>query len=305
MMLSNLVHNHLRPQLRQLRTEGPVGFLRWNSILLEAWVRYWLNRHTYEILSEAELRATRKSDRVFVFGSGYSLNDISPAEWQDFEQHDTLGLSGFIYQQWVRVDYHLIRGWVETKDGTFNWRQHTTDFVNTLHANRHFQDTIFIMQGEYLAQFCNRLIGYRLLRPGSRVFRYTTARRSGPPTRSLNQGLRHMVATLCDAVNFAYCLGWQEIVLVGVDLYDSRYFWLKPDETLSFDETTGTLAAAEYNVRGLRYDQMHNTARNDIAEIMGQWRDIFEQNNVHMSVYNPRSLLTQVMPVYQRSEQNR
>jgi hypothetical protein len=303
--ITGIMHNHFLPQLRLLRQAGLIGSLRWNLILLNTLAHYKLNWHTYRVLSEPELHATRKSDKVFIFGSGYSLNDVSPAEWRHFEQHDTLGFSGFVYQKWCRVDYHLIRGWIELKVGTFNWRKSAMDFANVLNANPHFRDTIFILQGEYMAQFGNALVGYGLLRPDSRIFRYTTARAPGPPTRSLSQGLRHMVATLCDAVNFAYCLGWQEIVLVGVDLYDSRYFWLKPDETLSFDEATGTLTAAQYDVRGLRYDQTHNTARNNIVEIMGQWREVFEEENVHMSVYNPRSLLTQAMPVYEQNEPNR
>ena len=40
------------------------------------------------------------------------------------------------------------------------------------------------------------------------------------------EGLRHVGGTLSDAVNAAACLGWTHIVLAGVDLYDSRYFWL-------------------------------------------------------------------------------
>jgi len=286
-------------QSSQLRTLGLKKFTQWNSVLLNVWVRDRLNCHTYTLLNEADLRTTRKSDRVFVFGSGYSLNDISPAEWQQIAKHDTLGFSGFIYQQWIRVDYHLIRGWVETIDGALRARNHTLDFARTLNENPHFQNTILIMQGEYVGQFCNSLIGYRLLKPGSRIFRYTTVRKPGLPTRSLQEGLCHNPGTLADVVNFAYCLGWKEIVLVGVDLYDSRYFWLKPDETLAFDQETGMLVPSKQNTRDIRYDRMHNTASNGVVKVMGQWREFMEQEGVHLSVYNPRSLMADVMPVYQ------
>ena len=289
---------HLKLQALQLRDLGFAGYLQWHRVLMDAWRKERSNRSEYQVLSEAESKATRKSDTVFVFGSGYSLNDISHDEWRHFEAHDTFGFSGFIYEKWVRVDYHLIRGWVEVKAGMFNWRAHTQQFADILNANVLFRDTILILQGEYLAQFCNALIGYGYLRPGTRLFRYATARGTKTPTRRLGDGLCHTVGTLSDAVNFAYCLGWKNIVLVGVDLYDSRYFWLKSNETLNVDDVTGALIPAEISIRGRRFDQAHNTARNGVVQSMGEWRLVLERNGVRLSVYNPQSLLADVLPVY-------
>ena len=289
---------HLLLHAFQVRDLGLTGYIKWQRVLFHAWLKERKNRGAYRVLDEAELRATRKSDTVFIFGSGYSLNDISSEEWLQFEKHDTLGLSGFIYQKWVRVDYHLIRGWVEARAGALNWQAHTRDFANVLNSNAHFKDTILVLQGEYLAQFCNTLIGYRLIGPGMRIFRYRTARGSKAATRRLKDGLCHTVGTLSDAVNFAYCLGWKNIVLVGVDLYDSRYFWLKSNQTLGVDDATGLLVPAGVNVRGSRYDQAHNAVKNGIVETMAGWREVFERDNVRMTVYNPRSLLSSVLPIY-------
>ena len=125
---------HLFLQALQLRDLGLPGYARWQAALLGAWIRERRNRGAYRVLGEAELRATRKSDTVFIFGSGYSLNDIPAEEWRHFERHDILGLSGFVYQKWVRVDYHLIRGWVEAKEGALNWQVHTQDFASVLNA---------------------------------------------------------------------------------------------------------------------------------------------------------------------------
>jgi hypothetical protein len=289
----------LRSQARQLGARGVGDYLRWNAQLVDAAVRARLNRSVYRDVSEAELGAARRSDTVFVFGSGYSLNDITPAEWEAIGRHDTFGFTAFIYQQWVRVDYHLLRGGIE---GGLDWRRYAEDFCRILNANPHFADTNFLIQDEYQAQFCNQLIGYKLLRPGARVYRYHTARDDGPPTRSLGEGLRHIQGTLSDAVNAAVCLGWKHIVLTGVDLYDSRYFWLGADETYDFDPQSGLLVPAVTNPRGIRYDGVHNTARNGVVETMGRWRRLLEaERGIQLSVFNPRSLLAAVMPVYQRT----
>lgn len=299
-VITQLTFN-LHLQYIQLRDLGLVGLLKWHAVLLDAWIKERKNRDAYEVLDEAEVKASRKSDTVFIFGSGYSLNDITPEEWRQFEKHDTLGLSGFIYQKWISVDYHLIRGWVEVKQGALKWRAHSEDFANVLNSNAHFKNTILVMQGEYLAQFCNALVGYRLLKAGARIFRYHTARGAKAPTARFKDGLSHTVGTLSDGVNFAYCMGWKHIVLVGVDLYDSRYFWLKSNETLAVDSGTGMMVPAETNVRGARYDQAHNAVKNGIIETMSRWRALFERENVRITAYNPRSLLRDVLPLYSQS----
>lgn len=302
-LLSVRLQDNLRLQGYQRRVLGARDFVRWNAILFNAWLRERRNRGKYPVLNEGGLRNTRKSNTVFIFGSGYSLHDITPAEWRHFEAHDTLGFTTFVYQRWVRMDYYLLRGWIEFPIGTLKWRAHTRDFVKVLNANPLFRHSILLVQGDYSAQFCNSLIGYRLLRPDTRILRFFSARTPGPPTRSLRDGVRHGCGTLCDAVNIAYCLGWKEIVLVGVDLYDSRYFCLDPDQTLGVDHQTSTLKVAEYTAHGIRYDQPHSTVRNGMVELMEEWRGLFERDGVQMSVYNPRSLLARVMPVYQRDHQ--
>ena len=291
---------HLFLQALQLRDLGLLGYAKWQAAVLGAWIRERRNRNAYRVLNEAELIASRKSDTVFIFGSGYSLNDIPAEEWRHFEEHDTLGLSGFVYQKWIRVDYHLIRGWVEAKEGALKWEAHSQAFANVLNANEYFKDTILILQGEYLAQFTNSLIGCGHIRPGTRIFRYRTARGAKTPTRRFKDGLAHAVGTLSDAVNFAYCMGWKKLVLVGVDLYDSRYFWLRNNETLAVDAKTGMLVVAEMNTRGIRFDGKHNAVNNGIVEAVAGWREFLERDKVTMSLYNPRSLLRDVLPLYSK-----
>jgi hypothetical protein len=274
-----------------------IFFLR-HYLLLDALLRLKMKPSRYKLLSIPELKATRKSDRVFIFGSGYSLNDITAKEWEHFADHDTIGLSGFIYQRWVRTDYHLIRGWVETLDMLHGWKTFTREFAEQLEGNPNFDKTILIMQGDYSAQFCNQLLGYGFLRKGRRIFRYKTIRYNGPPTESLEDGLRHAVGTLCDTINFAYCMGWKEIVLVGVDLYDTRYFWLPPDKTLNYDSSLNTLVPSDANMRGIKYNQPHSTIGNSLIETLDEWSRLFREWSVSLKVYNPRSLLASVLDIY-------
>tara|TARA_B100002003_G_C13827369_1_gene406871 strand:- start:39 stop:416 length:378 start_codon:yes stop_codon:yes gene_type:complete len=87
-------------------------------------------------------------------------------------------------------------------------------------------------------------------------------------------------------VSFGYAMGYGSIVLVGVDLYDRRYFWLGEDETRPED-----LA------RDAAHTDVHNTAR-PVVDLMRQWTEFLKERGVSLTVYNPQSLLAEVMDVY-------
>jgi hypothetical protein len=289
-----------RLQANALRTHRIGWWLRWNAMLTDAWIRDRLNRRRYAALSDAQARARRRSHTVFIFGSGYSLHDVTSAEWKHFAEHDVFGFNQFFFQRWVRTDFHLMKGGLYAE---LQWRPYASQVESLLRDHSQFADTVFVMQEGYFAQFPNQLVGYRLLPRGASALRYRVNRIDGPPTRSLAEGLRHQGGTLVDAVNCAFVLGWTHIVLVGVDLYDSRYFYLPPDQTVGVDHETQRLTGTEHNqVRGQRFDQPHNTLRLGLVGIMEDWHRVLAQAGVRLSLYNPRSLLSEVLPLYDRSD---
>jgi hypothetical protein len=85
-------------------------------------------------------------------------------------------------------------------------------------------------------------------------------------------------------VNFAVLMGWTSIVLVGVDLYDRRYFWLPPD----------VARPEEHNL-----DATHATALGGIVTTLGSWSEQLAPRGIRLYVHNPKSLLSQVLPVWQ------
>jgi hypothetical protein len=289
----HLVHS----ELNMVRADGIAWTLRWNAILSDAWLRNLLNRRHYRRVSEVEVKRWRKSDTVFIFGSGASLNDISAADWAHIAEHDVFGFNAFYHQRWIPVNFHLLRGGLYREH---RWRRYASEVVDTIRMSPYYRDTVFIMQEEFLAQFTNQLIGYRLFPDVKGLVRYTTANGAGRlPSQRLSEGLRHLSGTLSDAVNCAFCLGWRHIVLAGVDLYDSRYFWLPADQTSTVDRVNATMGAAPANaLGGTRYDDRHYTTRNGVVDLMAEWRSFFETRGVTLSVYNPRSLLADVLPVY-------
>jgi len=263
------------------------------------WAKVARGRSRYRIVAPSDARAARRSDTVFVFGSGYSLNDVTAETWAHFAEHDTFGFSGFVFQRWIRTDFHLIRGWDYGGPGSSRrWFVSHRAYADEIRVNAHYANTIFIVQDEYSAVAGRTIVGYRLLHEGASVLPYRTALKTRAlPSEAFAEGLCHANGTLSDVVNAAYLFGWRHIVLVGVDLYDSRYFWGPPDATLVFDDR-GRMVPSERAIRGHAWNERHNTAANGVVELMRTWREWLAVRGVQLSVHDRRSLLANVLPLY-------
>jgi hypothetical protein len=244
-----------------------------------AYMRDAFGRRRYPELSVDELRATRRSDTVFVFGSGYSLNAITRSEWDAIARHDTVSFRAFPRQSFVRADYH-VSGEVDFLD----------EYAERLRDNPLYADTVLVLQEGWPAFNSNNLVGRGLLRDGARVFRYRrTARgRYAPPSRTFDAGLVHGFGSIISVTNFAYLMGWRTIVLAGVDLNDKRYFWLPPTETRSYEKPGITVGSAF-------------TGADDIVAMLGRWAELFAKEGTRLLAYNPQSLLCRVLPVFRFS----
>ena len=262
--------------------------LRRFRIRFGPWLLNLLNQHSYRRVSEEELRAERKGETAFIFGSGYSINDISPAEWEHFEQHDTISFNTFVYQDKVRIDYHLIREIGGATSDPATLMLEINEYAGLLHSNPRYAGSLMLVQGGWTAIGGNTLVGRKLLPQRNRLFRFRNRRRGrlSLPSRSFSEGLEHGPSALVDCLNFAYILGWRRMILVGVDLYDRRYFWLGYDETREEDRD-----------RAASHSDRHNPA-NAVVPFVGRWREFFATEGIELSVYNPRSLLAEVLPVY-------
>jgi hypothetical protein len=247
--------------------------------LTAAWLREPLGRRAYRVLSEEEMLANRRSDTVFVFGSGATILDIGPEAWEEIAAHDTVAFSHFHRQRSIRVDYHLIAEILDLEETAVSIR-----------ANPCYRETIFVVLKGWLAQRGNEIVGRRLLPHGARIFRCRRVARGQvrPPSRSFAGGLVHGPNSSLDVTNFAYLMGWKRIVVVGVDLYDKQYFWL-PRGVTGPGEPPGTTAHSRF------------PGADETVEMFGLWRERMAADGVELEVYDSRSLLSEVLPVFSRS----
>ncbi|WP_337996587.1 hypothetical protein [Oleispirillum naphthae] len=254
--------------------------LYWLTVGFPRFFRSWsldrLSRHAYHRLSEAELRAARRSDTVFICGTGASLRSITPEEWARIGEHDVFSFRDFPRQTFVRADFHM-SGEIDVLD----------EYAAAINANPRYAGAKFLVQEGWEAWMCNLLIGKRKLRADAPVFRYRrTARgKMAPPSERFADGVVHGGGSVVSATNIALMLGWKRIVFVGIDLYDHRYFYMPPDQTRAVEK------------KGVDHTNPFSSG-DFIVEQLGAWAVWGRSRGIELLCYNPRSLLTRRLPVF-------
>jgi hypothetical protein len=272
-----------RAAVRRLRARA--SDIPYFAICLPTWVSARREIAQREVISEEQLRAARRGDRVFIFGSSASLNDINHDEWQRIAEHDTFGFNWFVRENFVRCDFHLIRQIADSNDREI-WEPQIVEYFELLERSPHYDSTVLLVQHEWRARGPNLAFQMGVFPRKNRVFPWSTNRSAGL-SRAFHAGLNHGSSTLCDSINAAYLMGWSDIVLVGVDLYDRRYFWLPEGETRAVD-----------TMRGAEFDDPHSQATTGLVALIAGWRADLAAEGVSLSVHNPRSLLSSVLPVF-------
>ncbi len=232
---------------------------------------------------------------IFIFGSGASLNELSTCELNKIkDMGDTMGFNAVVDFNKIHWDYFIIREFEQTVikfksfefESIFNWDL-IKDFNSKISNSIFFSNTKFLICSDrkcgqallwlhiFGKNFKNKLLYTNKL---NRSINW-------PPSNSLFE-IPHGNATLNDAINLSYLAGYSEIVLVGVDLYDSRYFYLKENETRDIDKT-----------RNRDNRMKHNTSGPMLANL-SLWKTFLLDKNVNIKVLNPKSMAASVIDVY-------
>jgi hypothetical protein len=106
----------VRAWARSARVDWEVRILS-PQAMLAAWIQ---NRHVpIERLTFEELRHARRTDTLFILGSGPSLLDVTPDQWSYVSRHDSFGINYSFMLDFVPT-YHLI------EDGKEHWHREFT-----------------------------------------------------------------------------------------------------------------------------------------------------------------------------------
>lgn len=101
-----------------------------------------------------------------------------------------------------------------------------------------------------------------------------------------NDGVIHGKCTLVNALHIAWHMKYSRIIFVGIDLYDSRYFWLKPNVTRQSVKNKKRIFSSRHSIAKM------------VISVVKDFKNIYP--DIKLYTYNPKSLLRKVVPIWEK-----
>jgi hypothetical protein len=242
-----------------------------------------------KILTEKQFVSTKETDTLIIYGCGSSINKLKEEDKVHLSQFDSLGYNWFC-KSGIKCKYYIVREQANipvriTKDEKPEY------LIDNLNSDT-YKDSILIIHNltstsgkcfqyhkpETIKKFSHKCVVIDDLKLKDNA--YGIDRWSS--TNIFKTGVFHGRTTMNNALHIAVFMGYKKIVFVGVDLSDSRYFWLG-DKTRESVKKKGRKFCDEYFLA---------------KRIMDLIQKASKTYNIDVSVYNRKSLLRQIMPVY-------
>jgi len=257
----------------------------------------------YGKLLSDEILQFKKSDTIFILGSGPSINDITNKKWEYIKLHDSIGFNYWFIHDFVPSMY-VFQKFNERMLNIFNDKY---DF---------YKETPFIIRGSKFAkEGVNNLTGnknFELLRnnPVYYLREYPVHSRCSikpnllinyfealglMPHGKISNFIPKLRGTLGLLIVLSYQMGYKKIVLCGMDMHSSDHFW-DYEPYIKVKEKYNLPDKGKANINTFT-DK--NRSPNTVPVYVKALRDwMYEKSNVEISIVNEKTLLYPDIPVF-------
>jgi hypothetical protein len=254
--LASGIFNHLRRPI-EAQTVGRTRFeipyhVRKHNKRAKRFTKFVSEKEVGPQISEVNLSTYKSSDTLFILGSGSSITQITDEQWQHIDEHDSVGLNRWPIHEFTPT-YHVFETRLEPE-----YEEFTRTYWELLNSRRAAYEEIPIilkdvssvyrrLEPEHLPEWlagdlivsCDSSYG-SIVTPASSVERNETLLRYLYDRGCFSSGefevLYRKRGSISYLIHFALCLGYENIVLCGVDMVDSAYFF---DERESYYREKG------------------------------------------------------------------
>lgn len=263
----------------------------------------------YSVLSRSDLvLPSRPADTMFLLGSGGSINDLSDENFATIREQESIGINAWAIHPFVPSAYSFEFSKTPGPPGP---ERHVIQ-------NRLCRPEVLERSPKLLflrpAGPAHRIRSFSLhpsLRGEARIYGRFALPRNRPISisremrrifRAYSAGLIPFEILLDNGASVARLLtlsllsGFKRVVLVGVDLGDSQYFWQEPSRVL-FDK--GVTSAFPRTKTSVHRTMEVGERAISISDFIGELSIIAsEQFHAKIFVGSDRSLLSNTLPVY-------
>lgn len=181
----------------------------------------------YKLLSNN----VKKSNTLFILGSGSSINDMTEKNFKLIQKNNSIGFNNWTLHEFV-PDYYTL----DFKDNNIvnekiafaqihNFNHRYTDYKNVhfiLRLNRSYPKYV-----KHLNTFNNLHFGFQLAISGATSFDYRDNIKFLISTKLINSNhvFYNKNSSVHNAIMFAYKMKYKKVVLCGIDLLNTKYFY--------------------------------------------------------------------------------
>ena len=178
-----------------------------------------------------KLLSSKKSDSLVILGCGYSINKISEGLWEKIGQVDSIGFNWFCKSGFVPTHY-LIRE--QANNSPRQTRDENPNLLIKTLSGEKYNKTFFVILD--IRNHSKNAFDYtdKFIKENKAVLVDRKKKLSKIEYLKKNVcdfGVFHGRCTLVSVLHLAIFLKYKRIYFAGVDLKDSRYFWLQKNET--------------------------------------------------------------------------
>ena len=273
-------------------------------------IQDWKQEYLQQWCIEKELvLQCKSSDTAIILGSGPSINKCTNEFWYFCAQHDTIAINWWIYHSFVPKFWFIELGYDQKKEMKI-WstllqaKQHLYKDIIWFHSIDKWlgqvSETEFesIFPKDLKMYFYYRVLYKQWFQNVKKIFsdckRHQSIDRCFTPSSNLS-------SVLC-ALTFAYIMGYQTIILAGVDLGMSTYYWTDYDIPIHRKTCYGNNMdyAHEKHLSEVDYHISFDLAQGDIgvkpyfptSRILTTINtQILQPQNIHLFVTSKQSML--------------
>lgn len=242
-----------------------------------------------KIIDQEELISHKKTDMAIIYGSGPTISSLSPQEKKRLGAHDSFGFN-WVCKSGISTTFYTIREQATTRKRRSEKMgitpQHLIDFMNSdtyintcliVHDMRGFPSHDFVYS-ENLDKFNGYGIIVKELKRKVDVPKKFEVKHYNRDI--FNDGIYHGHCSLSNVIHIAIGMGYKKILFVGIDLYDSRYFWRGDKPYLLIKNV----------------NEPHKVGETTIKMI----KAIHKKKIIKMYSYNEKSLLSKFLEVWEK-----
>lgn len=246
-----------------------------------------------QFLNKNEFIGRKKSDTLVIYGCGYSINDLTEEDFSRIGRYDSVAFNWFCKSD-IPVTFYVVR-----EQCVPDFRELKGERLSDLYRsfNSYYKDSVFIVhRGDHLVQksgyshflYHNKIQGSGIIIDDIRMRASKVKKNPKVVIDKFNDdifqdGVQHGLLTMYNVMHIATFLKYTTIIFVGVDLYDSRYFWLGEKESRRILKN-----------KNRTYKSVHST-KGSLFQLLKIYKKTFP--HVQLYTYSDKSLLTKVMEV--------